>query len=236
MNLNEQDQQLALAASSWPPEERERLLTLLDAVEDSMMWARHCTRTKDEQDPMNPYKPLPSYRYFDFLHSLWMREPMLFVEKSRSMMVTWWGAIECLHYVMTHQPATCIFWAQDEDRSVKCLDYCWTLYEQQWSELQDRWPVVRPRTKQAYNRMEFKSGGWLLALPGKDPNKIRSEHPTILMMDEACFIERGGEAFDIAVSTRVPRMLVVSSAAPSWFRTLTEPAVPEEFESNTREA
>jgi hypothetical protein len=48
-------------------------------------------------------------------------------------------------------------------------------------------------------------------------------------MDEACFIENGGEAFDVAVSSRVAergKVLVISSAAPSWFRRMTKPAVP----------
>jgi hypothetical protein len=32
-----------------------------------------------------------------------------------------------------------------------------------------------------------------VAIPGKDPNKIRSEHPTVLVIDEAAFIENGGD-------------------------------------------
>ena len=66
-----------------------------------------------------------------------------------------------------------------------------------------------------------------MALPGKDPDKIRGEHPSILLLDEACFIENGGEAFDVALASRVPKALVVSSAAPSWMRRLTKNAIPE---------
>ena len=78
-------------------------------------------------------------------------------------------------------------------------------------------------------RMELKDGGWLEALPGKDPDKIRSQHPTIVVMDEPCFNEQGAEAFDNAVSTRPLKIMAVSSAAPSWFRDLTEAAVSEEI-------
>jgi hypothetical protein len=67
----------------------------------------------------------------------------------------------------------------------------------------------------------------LVALPGKDADKIRGEHPSILFIDEACFIENGGEAFDVARASRVPKILVVSSAAPSWFYRLTKNALPE---------
>lgn len=204
---------------------------LVGAVIDSMTWARKFTRTKDEQDPVNPYKALPSYSYFDWLHALWNREAIFFVEKSRTMMVTWWGAIECLHYVQTHQPASCIFWAQDEKRAQKCIEYCWTLYEQQDSRLKALYPLIRAKDLQASkSRLELADGGWLEAIPGKDPDRIRSEHPTILWIDEACFIDKGNEAYDVGISTRVPLLRVVSSAAPSWFRDLTEPAIPEAFE------
>lgn len=192
---------------------------------------RRYTRTQDEQDPINPYKPFPDYPYFDYLHELWEREPALLVEKSRTMMVTWWGTAECTHYVMTHQPASTIFWAQDEDRAQKCIEYCWTLYEQQDARLKALYPLKRPKDQQASkSTLEFADGGWLVALPGKDPNKIRSEHPTIVWLDECCFIDNGGEAFDVAISTRVPFIRGVSSAAPSWFRDLTAPAVPEEMQ------
>jgi hypothetical protein len=65
---------------------------------------------------------------------------------------------------------------------------------------------------------------------GKDPNKIRSEHPTVVVMDEAAFIEQGAEAYDIAIASRVPKMLVVSSAAPGWFHSITRTAVPSSLD------
>jgi hypothetical protein len=157
---------------------------------------------------------------------MWMKEPFLFVEKSRTMLISWWSAAETLHYVMTHQPAKCLYWAQDLDRAITLLNYAWTLYEQQDEFIKRMYPLTRPRIRQSFDKMELAGGGVLLALPGKDPSKIRGEHPTIVVMDEAAFIQEGAEAFDVAVSSRVPRMLVVSSAAPGWFRRLTKPALP----------
>jgi hypothetical protein len=190
------------------------------------------TRTKDEQDPVAPYKPFPNYEYFDILHAWFLAEPILFVEKSRTMMASWWAAAETLHYVMTHQPTKGIFWAQDEDRSLALLDYAWTLYEQQARYLKELFPLTKPRDRQSYKSLELAAGSSIVGLPGKDPNKIRSEHPTVLVIDEACFIENGGEAFDVAISSHVgergngTKVLVISSAAPSWFRRMTKPAVP----------
>jgi len=187
---------------------------------------RRWTQTQDDKDLSTPYKPFPDWPYFDFLHKLFMKEPRLFVEKSRTMMATWWGAGECFHYVMTHQPASCIFWCPDEDRAVKCISYCKVLYGQQDDRLKRLYPLKRPLDRQAVYSFEFADGGMLDALPGKNPDKIRSEHPTIVFMDEACFNEQGAEAYDNAVSTRPAKLVAVSSAAPSWFEEITKCAVP----------
>lgn len=188
---------------------------------------RHGTRTQDEQDPAHPFKPFPNYSYFDVLQEVWSREAMLFLEKSRTMMATWWAVADDVHYVMTHPPATAIFWAQDEDRSLVMREYAWTLWQQQHPALREAFPVIRPKERQSYDRLEFSNGSKCVALPGKDPDKIRSLHPGRLTIDEACFVESGGEAFDVAISSKVPKVKVVSSAAPSWFRRLTKPAVGE---------
>jgi hypothetical protein len=142
------------------------------------------------------------------------------------MMTSWWAAGEVCHYVQTHQPSMAIFWAQEEKPAVKLVDYCKTLYDRQRPWIQEVYPLVVPTDRQAYNRLEWKEGGTVLALPGKDPDKIRSEHPTIVVFDEAAHIERGAEAFGVAVLTRVPKLLGISTAAPSWYRDITRDALP----------
>jgi hypothetical protein len=142
------------------------------------------------------------------------------------MMATWWAAAETLHFVMTHQPTTAMLWAQDQDRAVILRDYVWTLYEQQEVVLRDLFPVPKPRVQQSFDSMKLSDGGVILALPGKDPRKIAGYHPSLLVMDEACFIEQGGEAFDVALASRVPKVVLISTAAPSWLRRLTKNAVP----------
>jgi hypothetical protein len=195
---------------------------------DSLVWARRHTKTLDEQDPHNPYKPFPADReYHDWLHQLWQEEPILFIEKSRTMMTSWWMAVEATHYVMVNQPASCIFWAQEEKPAVKLIDYAKTLYSQQDDFFKAEYPLTVPVDRQAYNRLDFKDGGWLLALPGKDPSKIRSEHPSLVCFDEAAHIERFREAFGVALLTKVPRMLAVSTAYPGEFNDMIRDAVEE---------
>ena len=139
------------------------------------------------------------------------------------------AAGEALQMVMTHEPAKAIFWDQDEDRAKVLRNYAWTFWEQQHEALRNFYSVARPRRQQAEDRLELYDGGMCLALPGKDPDKIRSEHPTVLIMDECCYIERGGEAFDVALASRVPKILLISTAAPSWIRRVTKMARLEDL-------
>lgn len=201
-------------------------------IVDSLIFMRTATRTRDDKDPENPYKRFPSWPSFDVLHDYFLREPALFVEKSRTMLCTWWATGECLHYVMTHQPASCIFWCPDMDRALQCMEYSWVWHEQMDKRLKAVFPLARPKERQAKYRMELKGGGWLEALPGHNPDKIRSQHPTIVMMDEAAFNEEGAEAYDNAMSTKPQKLLAVSSVAPSWFVDLIEPAVTEQIKVN----
>ena len=102
----------------------------------------------------------------------------------------------------------------DQDRAEKCIDYSKTLYQQQDDRLKHRKKTIG---SQAVYRLELGGGGWLEALPGKNPDKIRSEHPTIVMMDEAAFNDDGAEAYANAISTRPLKLLAMSSARASWY-------------------
>ena len=183
-------------------------------------------KTKDEQDTLDPFKPFPNREYFDNLYQAWDTESVLFIEKSRSLMATWWGAAICTHWMMTHPASRVLFMAQDEDRALQALGYCWILYESQDEALKQVWPLDRPRSKQSYNVIEFanKSSGW--AIPGKDTGKIRSEHPTIVFFDEAAHIEKFDDALNNALSARTPKIVAVTSAEPGSFREITRPAEP----------
>ena len=226
-------EELLLTSASLSPAQRSVLLRDFEhrsrAMSDALYWMQVCTKTKDEQDPENPFKPFPSRPYFQDLVTAWNQEPILFVLKSRTLMATWLFSALCLYHAMTHPAAVVLFMAQDEQRSLIPLDYAWTLWEQQEPMLQYVWPLDRPKDKQTYTVMELKNHSKLIALPGKDPDKIRGFHPSVIFFDEAADHEQFGAALDIALATRVPKLVAVSSAKPSDFCTLTETAQPVEW-------
>jgi hypothetical protein len=100
------------------------------------------------------------------------------------MMLTWFFAGLCLHHAMTNPASKVIFWGPDEDRALQPLDYAWTLWENQVQQLKEAWPLDRPRERQGYMRLELANDSALVALPGKDPDRIRKDHPTIVLFDE----------------------------------------------------
>jgi hypothetical protein len=59
------------------------------------------------------------------------------------------------------------------------------LWENQVQQLKEAWPLDRPRERQGYMRLELANDSVLVALPGKDPDRIRKDHPTIVFFDES---------------------------------------------------
>ena len=86
---------LPLIWSSLTLELRKQLLIDLPvarAVMSSLHWMYRWTNARDDQDPENPYKRFPRCDYFFALHKLFLRESILYIEKSRSMITSLVGS------------------------------------------------------------------------------------------------------------------------------------------------
>src|SRR5689334_7786384 len=80
------------------PQEQKQLQELLAteqrlrarlAIQDAHYWLTECTKTQDEQDQTDPYKPFPPLPYLPYVLDVLTREPIAFLEKSRTMMCSW---------------------------------------------------------------------------------------------------------------------------------------------------
>jgi hypothetical protein len=200
-----------------------------EAEKDRYYWLTQCTKTKDEQDPINPYKPFPTKRpYFRPLFQALDNEPVIFVEKSRTTMISWGVAGWAAHQMFTRPAVGVVFQSEDEDRAVHDVEYIKELWTNSVPALQERWPLEKPLVKQPYNRLELANGSRAVGIPG-DPDKIRSEHPSIVVLEEAAHIVEGEKSYNIAIATRCPHLIAVSSAKPGWFRDFTEFAMPVDW-------
>lgn len=155
-------------------------------------------------------------------------EPVVFLEKSRTMMATWlimgWAA----HMAFTRPARKIVFQSEDEDRAVHGIENCKELWRNAMPELQKRWPLVKDIDKQSFTNLELKNGSQIVGIPG-NPDKVRSEHPSLIVFDEAAHMEYFLESFHTAIATRTPKMVALSSANVGAFRDATRAAKPCEW-------
>ncbi len=189
------------------------------AASDPLFWLQHHTRTRDshwrEARANSPYRPFPDKPYFALVIETIQNEPVLFIEKSRDMMISWLCVGYFTDAAMTNDEREVLFQSQKEDKAAELIDYAKTLYEQQHEQLKRRFPLAKPLKEQSALKLEFANGSRIIGIP-EGADQIRSYHPWGLLMDEAAFQPEAGEAYDAAVPV-CQKIIVVSSAGPGWF-------------------
>lgn len=207
-------------------------LALLEEIESrkcirsNYYWLTRGTHTEDEQAlPGQAIKPFPQRDYFPPILKMMRDEPITYIEKSRTMMMTWLASGFAAHYGFETPYTGVIFQSKDEDRAVHCVQCVKVLWRESLPKLKARWPLKKDYDKQAYNKFELANGSWFIGLPG-DPDKIRFKHPTLVVLDEAAFLPDFSASFDTAAATRCLKIIALSSANPGGFRDATRDAAP----------
>jgi hypothetical protein len=120
--------------------------------------------------------------------------------------------------------------SEDETRATHIVDCVKILWDQSLPALKARWKPLNGRTaaEQPYNTFSMANGSWVKGIPG-NPDKVRSDHPTIIILDEAAHMTRGESSFNIAQATRCLHIICISSACPGWFTEQTELAIPVDW-------
>ena len=144
---------------------------------------------------------------------MFQKEPVLFVEKSRDMMISWLFVGLFTHAAMTTPGIEVVFQSQKEEKAFELVDYAKILCEQQDQRLRRAYPL-KSRI-QARGTLEFAHGSRVIGIPGGG-DQIRSYHPWGLFQDEAAFMPEAGESYNHAVPV-CQKIVVVSSAGPGWF-------------------
>ena len=217
--LLEQEQTRKREAEQRGNEEREERARIAGIIADPLIWLQNHTQTRDshwrEAKAKSPYRPFPDKPYFRPLMEALQREPTLFIEKSRDMMISWLFAGLFTHTAMTTEGIEILFQSQKEDKAFELVGYAKTLYERQAPELRKAYPLAKSLRQMADGELEFANGSRIIGIPGGG-DQIRSYHPWGLFMDEAAFMPEAGEAYDHAVPV-CQKIVVVSSAGPRWF-------------------
>ncbi|HEV2962627.1 MAG TPA: hypothetical protein VG649_12430 [Candidatus Angelobacter sp.] len=190
-----------------------------EMIADPLTWLQHFTRTKDshwqEAGARSPYRPFPVKPFFGPLVSSFQQEPVLFIEKSRDMMLSWLCVGLFTRAAMTTPGIEILLQSQKEEKAFELVEYAKTLYDQQSPKLQQAFPLTRALQSMADGVLEFANGSRIIGIPGGG-DQIRSYHPWGLLQDEAAFMPEAGEAYDNAVPV-CQKIVVLSSAGPGWF-------------------
>ena len=193
--------------------------------DDPLVWLQKHTRTKDshwrEAGANSPFRCFPEKPYFRSVAELFQAEPIMFIEKSRDMMLSWLCVGLFTHAAITTPGIEVLFQSQKEDKAFELVDYARVLYVNSDKAILDAYPVKSKY--QADGELVFANGSRIIGIPGGG-HQIRSYHPWGLLMDEAAFMPEAGESYDHAVSV-CQKIVLLSSAGPGWFADQSAQAV-----------
>jgi hypothetical protein len=191
-------------------------------VRDPLTWLQHHTQTKDphwrEAGAKSPYRPFPDKPYFRPIIEAFQRESILFCAKSRDLMLSWLFVGYFTHLCMITPGVEVLFQSQTEEKAAELVDYAKTLYGRQDADIKALYPLAAPLAKQSLLELNFRHGNRIVGIPhGAD--KIRSYHPTALLIDEAAFVPDAGQSYDEAIAA-CQKIAVLSSANTGWFESV----------------
>jgi len=190
------------------------------ATRDAFTWATRHTETynehwKEEGRP-SPYEPFPSYDYFRDLFTVLEDEQIVWIEKSRDLMISW----ACVAYLTLNAMKVphrgVLLQTQKTDKVIQLIDYAKHLYRGQDPRIKAAYPLSKPLEQQAGHRLDFAEGGYVVGIPG-GADQIRSFHPWGYLNDESSFQPDAGECYNEAVSVVKGKIIFNSSAGPGWY-------------------
>ena len=191
-----------------------------EATTDPYLWVTTYTETFNEhwveEGRPTPYEPFPALPYFPALFELFQAERIVWIEKSRDMMVSW----ACVAYLtlqaMRVPERGVLFQTQKEDKAIQLVRYAKCLYECQPQWLREAYPLAKPLRSQPELSLKFAHGGNVAGIPG-GADQIRSYHPWGYLNDESSFQPQAGECYNEALSAVKGKIILNSSAGPGWY-------------------
>jgi len=192
-----------------------------EAISDVYRWATEHTETHNEhwaeEDRPSPYEPFPrTLPYLKPLFELLELERIVWMVKSRDMMISW----ACVAYLtwkaMTTPMCGSVVQTQKEKKAVQLVEYAKCLYRRQPQWLQDAIPLAKPLKTQAELELQFANGSYIVGIPG-GADQIRSYHPWGYLNDESSFQAEAGDCYNEALSVVKGKIIFNSSAGPGWY-------------------
>jgi len=171
-----------------------------------------------EEGRQSPYEPFPRWPYiadmFDFISD--PDERVVWIEKSRDMMVTWIAVAYLTLQAMTVPKRGILAQTQKEKKAGQLVDYAKCLYERQPKWLRAAFPLAKPIAEMSALELRFANGSYFVGIPG-GADQIRSYHPWGYLNDESSFQPDSGDCYNEALAAVKGKIIFNSSAGPGWY-------------------
>ena len=191
-----------------------------EATSDTYRWVTEHTKTYNEhwqeEGRPSPYEPFPRDEYFGDLFELLDLERIVWIEKSRDMMISWACVAYFTRHAMIVPQRGVLFQTQKKEKVIQLIDYAKCLYEQQDERLKAAFPLAKAMRSQSALCLNFAHGGYIRGVPG-GADQVRSYHPWGYLNDESSFQPDAGECYNAALSAVKGKIVFNSSAGPGWY-------------------
>jgi hypothetical protein len=177
------------------------------ALRDPYYWLKYFTFTKDEHDPTYKAKPLPDRAYIRLVARAWEEFNILFIEKSRQIMMTWLMVALDLWDAMSKYSRNNLYQSKDQDDANDCISRARDIYD---NAVEITYPIIGqwlPQAKKIGNKtgtadkIEFPSmKSQLVAIPGTG-DAVRHNTSSTIFGDEMNHQQQFREAYEAGMPT-----------------------------------
>jgi hypothetical protein len=186
---------------------------------DLHYYLEHFVVTQDEHDQEKPFKKLPyeEKQYLRDLANLFLIEPLLLIEKSRQMMVTWLMIACHLWDAQFHEGRRIFFQSKKEVDANALIDrakFIYNNYPQPYREIiHTAYPARQPM---AFLRLEFSKQKSIIQGTPQGADVLRQYTASRIFSDEMAFQDQAEEAYIAAKPTIVGGGRFIGCSSPNF--------------------
>lgn len=218
-NICRDDPKSTMAGNTFTFDARGRHLGMLHNFDSERLLEFTSYQYDDFFSSLPTTRPFTIFPYIEPLVNTWLREKIVFIEKSRDMMITWLIVTLYTWDTLFHANRENIFQSDDSSKALDLVQRAEFIWSNQPAFLRDVHPGSF--TSGASRAGIFRVPSLKSVIMGfpEGPDQIRQFHPSGVFQDEAAF-QMEAEAAFTAVKPAIQaggRFTAVSSANPGWF-------------------
>jgi hypothetical protein len=190
-----------------------------------LFWMNTLTQTFDphylDKGLASPHRTFPQMPYMSWLFSRLLTESIVFIPKSREMLLSWAVIGYCVWRCQIFPGTQVLVQSQKHDKACELVKgteppgYAYTLYDRQDSWLKKRYPLAMRAEDLPADNVVWANHSEIQAI-GRGADQVRQYHPTVYVVDEMAFMEEAAASFGAATPV-AKQIICVSSAGPGFF-------------------